>query len=92
MPELTANRPLHVCDCGQVNEPAADRIATLEQQVRVLQENEANLTAELVSKLAQVKRLKREQDAQRKTDPRYADAIDRAPSLADRRATRRPRS
>ena len=68
-------RPLHVCECGQPNEPAADRIAALEQQVRLLQENEANLTAELVSKLARIKRMKRDQDEQRRSHPKYADAM-----------------
>ena len=73
-PDLST-RPLHVCECGQPNELAAARIATLEEQNALLRENVALLSAEHVSELAQKKRLKGKQDQQRRSDPHYADAM-----------------
>jgi hypothetical protein len=68
-------RPLEVCECGQINELAADRIAALEEQVDLQDGDIGNLERELRRYRAENKRLRKEQDQALRAHPLFPKAV-----------------
>jgi hypothetical protein len=71
----TSARPAYVCECGQVNEKAHDRVTALQGQLVMLTEDIANLERDLRSKRSHIKRLQSKQDMMLREDPLHHPAM-----------------